>query len=174
MRRTLHGEARIVMVVVCPLLVSAVASGNCMNEGLPILSVTGPGAQACNEHETITKSLHAIYKRLCQASTVRWVQEVRPLDGSPEAAHTAAVVAEVSAVIRQALKGHPVNVQRISEGKNPANLVLLRGCGSRCARHSGPGCCVRFLRFLTYIFHTMTHCPIQKGLSTSLSDMPVK
>jgi len=64
------------------------------------------------------------------------LQEVRPLDGSPEAAHTAAVVAEVSAVIRQALKGHPVNVQRISEGKNPANLVLLRGCGSRIAVQS--------------------------------------
>lgn len=29
------------------------------------------------------------------------------------------------------LKQHPINKQRIAEGKNPANAVLLRGCGSR-------------------------------------------
>ncbi len=57
---------------------------------------------------------------------------MRPLDDTLEAAHTAAVVTEVSAVIRKALRDHPVNAQRIADGKNPANVVLLRGCGSRC------------------------------------------
>lgn len=59
------------------------------------------------------------------------LQVVKALDDTPEAAHTAAVVQEVSAVLREALKHHPVNAQRIADGKNPANVVLLRGCGSR-------------------------------------------
>ncbi|GAB4817188.1 hypothetical protein N2152v2_004234 [Parachlorella kessleri] len=58
------------------------------------------------------------------------LQVVRPLDDSPEAAHTAEVVNQLSAAIRQ---GHPVNKQRVAEGKPPANIVLLRGCGSRLA-----------------------------------------
>ncbi|CAL8468172.1 g7711 [Coccomyxa elongata] len=61
------------------------------------------------------------------------LQEVRPLDDSREAAHTAAVVAELSAVLCDVLKEHPVNVERIAAGKPPANIVLLRGCGSRIA-----------------------------------------
>ncbi|PSC70414.1 archaeal type cofactor-independent phosphoglycerate mutase [Micractinium conductrix] len=56
-----------------------------------------------------------------------------PLDGSPQAAHTAAVVNEVSDCIRQVLEGHAVNAQRVAEGKPPANVVLLRGCGCRLA-----------------------------------------
>jgi hypothetical protein len=31
------------------------------------------------------------------------------------------------------LQDHPVNMERITAGKPPANIVLLRGCGSRCA-----------------------------------------
>jgi 2,3-bisphosphoglycerate-independent phosphoglycerate mutase len=59
------------------------------------------------------------------------MQVVKPLDDSPEAAHTAAVVNELSAEIQKRLADHPINRQRIAEGKNPANVVLLRGCGSR-------------------------------------------
>lgn len=33
----------------------------------------------------------------------------------------------------QVLEAHPINAQRIAEGKPPANVVLLRGCGSRLA-----------------------------------------
>lgn len=58
---------------------------------------------------------------------------MKPLDDSPEAAHTAEVVNELSTEIQKALAQHPINEQRRAEGKNPANLVLLRGCGSRCA-----------------------------------------
>lgn len=35
--------------------------------------------------------------------------------------------------MRRTLEGHPVNEQRRAEGKPPANVVLLRGCGSRLA-----------------------------------------
>ena len=31
------------------------------------------------------------------------------------------------------VQAHPINAQRVREGKPPANVVLLRGCGSRCA-----------------------------------------
>lgn len=59
------------------------------------------------------------------------LQVVKPMDETKEAIHTAAVAQEVSTVLREALRHHPVNVQRVAEGKKPANIVLLRGCGSR-------------------------------------------
>jgi 2,3-bisphosphoglycerate-independent phosphoglycerate mutase len=34
---------------------------------------------------------------------------------------------------RMRAQGHPINAQRAREGKPPANVVLLRGCGSRRA-----------------------------------------
>ncbi|QDZ24151.1 phosphoglycerate mutase [Chloropicon primus] len=52
-----------------------------------------------------------------------------PLDETEEAAYTAKVVNEVSDTIRKMLGTHPVNQERESVGKNPANCVLLRGCG---------------------------------------------
>lgn len=61
------------------------------------------------------------------------LQVAAPLDDSPEAAHTAAVVNELSEVMRGILESHPINAQRAAEGKPPANVVLLRGCGSRIA-----------------------------------------
>ncbi|KAL4448400.1 hypothetical protein ABPG75_005619 [Micractinium tetrahymenae] len=76
------------------------------------------------------------------------LQRSQALDGSPEAAHTAAVVNELSDCMRQVLEGHPVNEQRRAEGKPPANVVLLRGCGSRLAlqefkeRHGLDACMV--------------------------------
>ena len=30
------------------------------------------------------------------------------------------------------MQAHPINAARIAEGKPAANIVLLRGCGSRC------------------------------------------
>ena len=64
-------------------------------------------------------------------------QEARPLDASAEAAHTAAVVNELSAVMHAMLVNHPVNAQRVAEGKAAANVVLLRGCGSRYGAYIG-------------------------------------
>ncbi|CAI5478963.1 unnamed protein product [Closterium sp. Yama58-4] len=54
-----------------------------------------------------------------------------PLDDSPEADLTARVVNALSDAIRAELKNHPINVQRAAQGKNVANVVLLRGCGIR-------------------------------------------
>ena len=54
-----------------------------------------------------------------------------PLDESEEAKNTAAVVNELSKEITRILVSHPINAQRSAEGKNIANVVLLRGCGIR-------------------------------------------
>lgn len=49
----------------------------------------------------------------------------------PQAAHTAAVVEELSAEMMRILEAHPLAAERAAAGLNPANCVLLRGCGSR-------------------------------------------
>ncbi|KAJ7517027.1 hypothetical protein O6H91_21G009000 [Diphasiastrum complanatum] len=56
---------------------------------------------------------------------------VVPLDNSEEAKHTAAVVNELSQEMQRILTSHPLNVRRLADGKNVANVVLLRGCGIR-------------------------------------------
>ncbi|KAG5411899.1 hypothetical protein IGI04_008218 [Brassica rapa subsp. trilocularis] len=61
----------------------------------------------------------------------RLLLEAKPLDESEEAKHTAKVVNELSREISRILVSHPVNAKRLSQGKNVANLVLLRGCGIR-------------------------------------------
>ncbi|KAI8970500.1 2,3-bisphosphoglycerate-independent phosphoglycerate mutase-domain-containing protein [Pilobolus umbonatus] len=43
---------------------------------------------------------------------------------------TSKLTNELSTVLMKALKDHPINKERIRNGKNPANCVLLRGCGS--------------------------------------------
>lgn len=57
--------------------------------------------------------------------------EAQALDGTDEAKHTAAVVNELSREISRILVSHPLNSKRAAEGKNIANVVLLRGCGIR-------------------------------------------
>uniref|UniRef100_A0A1J3IEU2 2,3-bisphosphoglycerate-independent phosphoglycerate mutase n=1 Tax=Noccaea caerulescens TaxID=107243 RepID=A0A1J3IEU2_NOCCA len=61
----------------------------------------------------------------------RLLLEAKPLDESEEANHTAKVVNELSKEISRILVSHPVNAKRLAQGKNIANLVLLRGCGIR-------------------------------------------
>lgn len=41
------------------------------------------------------------------------------------------MVNELSREMQRVLEAHPINQQRTAEGKGPANVVLLRGCGSR-------------------------------------------
>lgn len=71
-----------------------------------------------------------------------------PTDDSAEAKNTAAVVNVLSDAIRSILKDHPINVKRQQNGRAIANIVLLRGCGSRLAlqpfheKHSMRGCIV--------------------------------
>lgn len=61
----------------------------------------------------------------------RLLQVVEPLDGSDAAKHTAVVVNDLSCEMRKILQSHPLNLERASQGKNVANVVLLRGCGIR-------------------------------------------
>jgi 2,3-bisphosphoglycerate-independent phosphoglycerate mutase len=53
-----------------------------------------------------------------------------PLDHSPEATKSAALVNEFGFKTRQSLDTHPVNMHRRSEGKKPANFVLMRDAGT--------------------------------------------
>lgn len=53
-----------------------------------------------------------------------------PLDDSPEAIRSAALVNEFGFKTRQALDSHPVNLQRRKQGKRPANFVLMRDAGT--------------------------------------------
>ncbi|AQK40308.1 probable 2,3-bisphosphoglycerate-independent phosphoglycerate mutase [Zea mays] len=57
--------------------------------------------------------------------------KAEPLDDSQEAKNSAAVINELSKEITHILVSHPINAQRAAEGKNIANVVLLRGCGIR-------------------------------------------
>ncbi|GBG89230.1 hypothetical protein CBR_g48938 [Chara braunii] len=61
----------------------------------------------------------------------RLLLDAKPLDETEDAKRTAEIVNEVSNEIRKRLRGHWINAQREREGKNPANVVLLRGCGIR-------------------------------------------
>lgn len=45
------------------------------------------------------------------------------------AARTAEICNEFSRQAAEILKNHPVNLKRVAEGKNPANVVLIRGAG---------------------------------------------
>ncbi|XP_027188592.1 uncharacterized protein [Cicer arietinum] len=61
----------------------------------------------------------------------RLLLKAEALDDSHEAKNTATVVNELSKEITKILVSHPVNAKRVAEGKNVANVVLLRGCGIR-------------------------------------------
>ncbi|CAN1167548.1 2,3-bisphosphoglycerate-independent phosphoglycerate mutase 1 [Linum perenne] len=61
----------------------------------------------------------------------RLLLKAEALDNTDEARHTAVVVNELSREISKILASHPVNANRAAEGKNIANVVLLRGCGIR-------------------------------------------
>ena len=57
-------------------------------------------------------------------------KEVVPLDDSHEATKTAAILNKFVKTSYDVLKDHPVNLKRINEGENPANVVLPRGVGA--------------------------------------------
>lgn len=61
----------------------------------------------------------------------RLLLKAEPLDDTEEAKNTAAVVNELSKEMSRILLSHPLNAKRAAEGKNIANVVLLRGCGIR-------------------------------------------
>jgi 2,3-bisphosphoglycerate-independent phosphoglycerate mutase len=57
------------------------------------------------------------------------VHEVHPLDDTPEAAFTARVLNHFLAEAHRILKDHPLNRERLAQGKPPANYLLGRGAG---------------------------------------------
>ncbi|KAM7527686.1 hypothetical protein LguiB_031096 [Lonicera macranthoides] len=61
----------------------------------------------------------------------RLLLQAEPLDDTEEAKHTAVVVNELSKEMSKILVAHPLNAERATQGKNIANIVLLRGCGIR-------------------------------------------
>ena len=58
------------------------------------------------------------------------IPKCNPMDDSPEAVKSAALVNEFGFKIRQVLDPHPVNQQRRKQGKKPANFVLMRDAGT--------------------------------------------
>jgi 2,3-bisphosphoglycerate-independent phosphoglycerate mutase len=59
-------------------------------------------------------------------------KEVFGLDGSLEADATAVILNKVIKKSYELLKDHPVNIERMENGDNPANIILPRGwCSSR-------------------------------------------
>ena len=67
----------------------------------------------------------------------RLLPECTASDDSLDAVHTAEVVNALSNRIREILRSHPLNAERVAEGKGPANAVLLRGCGIRIEVREG-------------------------------------
>ncbi len=57
-------------------------------------------------------------------------KKVIPLDDSPEAAKTAELLNKFVETSYELLKDHPVNIERMNKGKNPANVILPRGVGA--------------------------------------------
>ena len=55
--------------------------------------------------------------------------QIEPIDSSEEAKRTASVLNDFLKKAHEILSSHPVNVERIAEGKLPANFILTRGAG---------------------------------------------
>lgn len=58
------------------------------------------------------------------------VLEIKPLDGSLEAKHTAKILNELMQKFHDTLKEHPINKERVTRGLPPANAILIRGAGT--------------------------------------------
>ncbi len=58
------------------------------------------------------------------------VKDVVGLDGSPEADKTAVILNKVIRKSYDLLKDHPVNIKRLENGENPANITVPRGAGA--------------------------------------------
>ncbi|MGZ7118396.1 MAG: 2,3-bisphosphoglycerate-independent phosphoglycerate mutase [Methanobacterium sp.] len=58
------------------------------------------------------------------------LKEIFPLLESPAAIKTAKLLNKFVETSYEILKDHPVNLKRVEEGKNPANVILPRGVGA--------------------------------------------
>jgi 2,3-bisphosphoglycerate-independent phosphoglycerate mutase len=57
-------------------------------------------------------------------------KKVVPLDDTPEAGRTADILNMIVSKSYDILKDHPINLQRIEDGENPANIIIPRGAGA--------------------------------------------
>jgi 2,3-bisphosphoglycerate-independent phosphoglycerate mutase len=55
---------------------------------------------------------------------------VQSTDGLPDSTKTARILNEVIEKSHEILNSHPVNLKRIDDGENPANIILPRGAGA--------------------------------------------
>ncbi|MEM0057378.1 MAG: 2,3-bisphosphoglycerate-independent phosphoglycerate mutase [Candidatus Bathyarchaeia archaeon] len=58
------------------------------------------------------------------------ILKVKPLDDSAEARFTAELLNELAQKFHEVLKAHPLNKERKTHGKPPANFILFRGAGT--------------------------------------------
>lgn len=57
-------------------------------------------------------------------------KKVVPLDDTEEAAKTAEILNMIVSKSYDLLKDHPINLKKIEEGENPANIIIPRGAGA--------------------------------------------
>jgi len=57
-------------------------------------------------------------------------KNVVPLDDTKEAAKTAEILNMIVSKSYDLLKDHPINLKRIEDGENPANIIIPRGAGA--------------------------------------------
>ena len=57
-------------------------------------------------------------------------KKVKPLDDTIEAKRTAEIVNKIVDKSYTLLKDHPVNLKRMEDGENPANIIIPRGAGA--------------------------------------------
>ena len=74
------------------------------------------------------------YVSVARPSFEPFIAKARPLESTPEALRTAELVDLFTELSINILKNHPVNLRRVSEGKLPANAILLRDAGGRLPR----------------------------------------
>ncbi len=61
---------------------------------------------------------------------VQRISRPRPLDDTPEAGRTADALQELLTIAATKLAAHPINAERLAQGRLPANAVITRGAAS--------------------------------------------
>ena len=64
----------------------------------------------------------------------KMLEESRPLDDTEESLSSATLVNEFTEKSRELLKSNEINLDRIKQGVNPANIILMRGAGTSLPR----------------------------------------
>lgn len=97
-----------------------------------------------------------------------YVEECKPLDDRPETILAASIVNEVTKRCYEVLRDHPVNKNRVREGRLPANIVLMRDASDRVPR----------LRPIRELYGVRMACiadmPVEIGIAKLVGMEPVK